>query len=682
MTRLSKDNILGSHRFAKILIANRGEIACRIMRTARRLGIYTVAVYSEADRHAAHVDMADEAWEIGPAPVKDSYLDIDAIIEVARKAEVDAIHPGYGFLSEKSNFAEACSAAGFVFIGPPATAIKAMGDKAEAKRIMAAAGVPLIPGYHEEDQSDDAIKVAAKDIGYPILIKAAAGGGGKGMRIVEQESDLLSAITSARREAVSAFGDDRIIVEKFLRNPRHIEVQVFADTQGNIVHLYDRDCSIQRRYQKVIEEAPAPELPDTIRKAMYKTAIEAAKAINYISAGTIEFIYADGHFYFMEMNTRLQVEHPVTEMITRIDLVEWQIDVAAGLPLPFRQEDITAHGHAIEARLYAEDPQNDFLPSTGKIYHLQMPEQSGDLWVDSGIRQGDEVTVYYDPMIAKVISWSEDRSRTIDQLREALLSIEIAGPITNAGFLATVLDHPAFRLGEITTEFITNHKKELLANKVTPLAIWVIAAIARADSLISHYYAIDDRSDNSLWGSYSGWRLNETPAPICFSFKDQNHEIILFVTLLGRNFSLMINQEHIAGFYTRQGDTFYITYGSLRVEGRVILHQQSLTIFYQGQTYRLIAINRDEIDPHHHIGMGATLTAVMPGRVLSISVVVGEKIKKGQVLAIMEAMKMEHKILAPFDGIVTEVLCRPGDIMAEGTRLVVLDEKAPDAITH
>lgn len=681
MTRISKNNIIGTHRFAKILIANRGEIACRIMRTAKRLGIRTVAVYSEVDAKAAHVDMADEAWPIGPAPARESYLNIEVIIDVARKAGVDAIHPGYGFLSEKADFAAACAAAGFVFIGPPASAIKAMGDKAEAKRIMAAASVPLVPGYHEEDQSESTLKAAARQIGYPILIKAAAGGGGKGMRIVEEESEFSSAMGSAQREALSAFGDNRIILEKFLRNPRHIEVQVFADNEGNVIHLFDRDCSIQRRYQKVIEEAPAPGLPESTRLSMYKAAVSAAKAINYVSAGTIEFIYADEQFYFMEMNTRLQVEHPVTELITRIDLVEWQIDVAAGLPLPLRQEDITSRGHAIEARLYAEDPNHQFLPSTGKISHLRLPDQSADLWVDSGVRQGDDVTVYYDPMIAKIISWDEDRSVSADLLKEALLSVEVAGPITNASFLAAIVDHPAFRLGEVSTQFIPKHSSDLLPPINGPFAVWALAAISRLDLIGEDLPKHDDVY--SPWSRLSGWRLNGDASPVRIKFKYYEYEEIIFIASPEKGkFFISLGNNATFGAYQKENDRYRFSLGSSWIDGRVVHHGNHVTVFYQGKTYRLAIISRDDIEIDSVISDG-TLLAMMPGKVVSVLATIGQKVRKSDVLAVMEAMKMEQPILAPFDGIVAQVLCRPGDIITEGTRLVVLEENvAGDDKSH
>ena len=412
--------------FAKILIANRGEIACRVIKTARRLGVATVAVYSEADREALHVELADEAWPIGPAPARQSYLDIAAIIEAARSSGAQAVHPGYGFLSENADFAEACDEAGLVFIGPPAEAIRLMGSKAAAKELVAAAGVPLVPGYHGLDQDPDRLAEEARRIGYPVLIKASAGGGGRGMRIVSGAADFAAALAGARREALSAFGDDRVLIEKYLAQPRHIEVQIFADRHGETIHLFERDCSIQRRHQKVVEEAPAPGLDSERRTALGKAAVAAARAVGYVGAGTVEFIAADGQFYFIEMNTRLQVEHPVTEAVTGLDLVEWQLRVAAGEPLPRRQKEIAFAGHAIEARLYAEDPARGFLPQTGVLHGLRLPLPE-TARVDTGVRQGDRVTPYYDPMLAKIIVWGEDREAAAVLLRRALAETAILG---------------------------------------------------------------------------------------------------------------------------------------------------------------------------------------------------------------------------------------------------------------
>ncbi|HET6519874.1 MAG TPA: biotin carboxylase N-terminal domain-containing protein, partial [Geminicoccaceae bacterium] len=429
--------------FGRVLIANRGEIACRVIRTCRRLGVATVAVYSEADRGARHVALADEAYLIGAPPARESYLNVDAILEAARRSGAEAIHPGYGFLAENAAFARACAGAGLAFIGPPAEAIEAMGAKDRAKALMAEAGVPLVPGYHGEEQSPETLLAAAEAIGWPVLLKAAAGGGGKAMRAVERRADFAAALEGAMREAAASFGDDRVLLEAYLTRPRHIEAQVFADAHGNVVHLFERDCSLQRRHQKIVEEAPAPGLTPEQRAEVGRLGVRAARAVGYVNAGTIEFLYQDGAFFFIEMNTRLQVEHPVTEMITGLDLVEWQLRVAAGEPLPLRQEELRADGHAIEARLYAEDPARGFLPSVGRLAHLRLPAEAQDLRVEAGVRAGDEVSPYYDPMIAKVIARGADRPAALRRLRAALAGCEAVGVTTNLDFLDRALAHPA-----------------------------------------------------------------------------------------------------------------------------------------------------------------------------------------------------------------------------------------------
>lgn len=450
----------------KILIANRGEIACRVIKTARRLGIATVAVYSDADGNALHVKMADESIHVGAAPSKDSYLVASRIINAANKLGVDAIHPGYGFLSENAVFANACADNDIIFIGPPASAIEAMGSKSAAKNIMEDAGVPLVPGYHGKDQARETLKQAADDMGYPVLLKAAAGGGGKGMRQVWKESEFNEALDAAKREAMASFGDDIMLVEKYLTQPRHVEIQVFCDTKGNGVYLFERDCSVQRRHQKVIEEAPAPGMTDALRATMGEAAIKAAQAINYVGAGTVEFLLdADGSFYFMEMNTRLQVEHPVTEMITGEDLVEWQIRIAEGNALPKAQQELTINGHAFEARIYAEDPDNDFLPATGTLTLLQPPQEDSHVRVDTGVVEGDEVSVYYDPMIAKLVVWSENRDIALERLLKALREYHINGVTTNIEFLYNVAANKAFRDADLTTTFIEKHQDSLFSTK-------------------------------------------------------------------------------------------------------------------------------------------------------------------------------------------------------------------------
>ena len=444
--------------FSKILIANRGEIACRVIATAKRLGIATVAVYSDADRDAKHTSLADEAYYLGPAAASESYLRGDAILDIAQRSGAQAIHPGYGFLSENADFCRRCDDAGVVFIGPPVAAIEAMGSKSAAKRIMADAAVPLLPGYHGDDQDDAILKAAADDIGYPVLLKASAGGGGKGMRIIWNTEEFDSALAATRREARNAFGDDKMLVEKYLTGPRHVELQVFCDQHGNAVHLFERDCSLQRRHQKVIEEAPAPGMSETLRRAMGDAALQAARAIGYQGAGTVEFLLGDdGGFYFMEMNTRLQVEHPVTEMISGQDLVEWQLLVASGNPLPCAQSDLQIRGHAFEARLYAEDAEQGFLPQTGRLNHLQFPEESDTIRVDSGVRSGDSISMYYDPMVAKLIVWDEDRDRALRRLQWALSKCQIDGLTTNRDFLLQLASHPAFAASDFDTGFIDKH---------------------------------------------------------------------------------------------------------------------------------------------------------------------------------------------------------------------------------
>ncbi|HLY56343.1 MAG TPA: acetyl-CoA carboxylase biotin carboxylase subunit, partial [Stellaceae bacterium] len=447
--------------FSSLLIANRGEIAVRVMRTARRLGLRTIAVYSEADAKARHVEAADEAWPIGKAPARESYLAIPRIIEAAQRSGAEAIHPGYGFLSENAAFAESCAAAGIVFVGPPADAIRLMGSKSAAKALMERSGVPLVPGYHREDQGLTLLESEAARIGYPVLIKASAGGGGKGMRIVERAEDFAAALASAKREAASAFGDDRVLIERYLTRPRHIEIQVFADSHGNVVSLFERDCSIQRRHQKIVEEAPAPGMDPARRRAMGEAACAAARAVGYRGAGTVEFIAEGGEFYFMEMNTRLQVEHPVTEAITGQDLVEWQLRVAAGEPLPLRQEELTISGHAIEVRVYAEDPARDFAPSTGLLAHLVEPPQDANTRIDSGVLAGDAISIHYDPMIAKLIVHGRDRDDAVRRLARALGEYEIVGVATNLAFLSAIAAHPAYREAAVDTGFIARHHDEL-----------------------------------------------------------------------------------------------------------------------------------------------------------------------------------------------------------------------------
>jgi 3-methylcrotonyl-CoA carboxylase alpha subunit len=603
--------------FDKILIANRGEIACRVMRTAKRLGIRTVAVYSDADVNALHVASADEAVLIGPPPARESYLDIPRIIAAAKQSGAQAIHPGYGFLSENADFAAACEAAGIGFIGPPEAAIRVMGSKAGAKALMAKAGVPLVPGYHGEDQSDARLTQEARAIGYPVLIKASAGGGGKGMRIVADERALAEALAGARREAKASFGDDRLLIEKYLLDPRHIEMQVFADSRGNCIHLFERDCSIQRRHQKLIEEAPAPSLGDPQRAELQKAAVAAARAVTYRGAGTIEFVAAEGKFYFIEMNTRLQVEHVVTEMITDLDLVEWQIRIAAGEGLPLTQNLIKRHGHAIELRLYAEDPARDYLPSAGPLSLLRFPTGSEHLRIETGYTQGDRISPYYDALIAKLIAWGESRDIALRRLRAALAATRVAGITTNRDLLQHVLAHPDFAARGGDTGFIARHHDRLLAHGTPPAAF---AAAALSILREPPQSALDPYSP---WGERDFWRLGGA-ASETFRFRTGNKT----------------SDVRIAGdgIVTVDGapaepaeDSSVLRLGS---ELWVVLPDAAARLAYL-----------DPLAPGEASGAAAgKIVAPMPGKVSAVLVEPGATVQRGQTLMVIEAMKMEHAI--------------------------------------
>ncbi|XP_032554401.1 methylcrotonoyl-CoA carboxylase subunit alpha, mitochondrial isoform X2 [Chiroxiphia lanceolata] len=509
---------IGGHSIGKILIANRGEIACRVMRTAKKMGVKSVAVYSEADRNSMHVAMADEAYCIGPAPSQQSYLAMEKILQVAKVSAAQAVHPGYGFLSENTEFAELCKQQGIIFIGPPSSAIRDMGIKSTSKAIMSAAGVPVVEGYHGEDQSDECLKEHAKRIGYPVMIKAVRGGGGKGMRIAHSEKEFLDQLESARREAKKSFNDDAMLIEKFVDNPRHVEVQVFGDQHGNAVYLFERDCSVQRRHQKIIEEAPGPGINPEVRKRLGEAAVKAAKAVNYVGAGTVEFIMDSQHnFYFMEMNTRLQVEHPVTEMITGTDLVEWQLRVAAGEKIPLKQEEILLQGHAFEARIYAEDPNNNFMPGAGPLLHLSTPPADRFTRIETGVRQGDEVSVHYDPMIAKLVVWAEDRQAALRKLRYSLHQYNIVGLSTNIDFLLSLSGHPQFEAGNVHTNFIPQHHDELLpSKKATPHEVMCQAALGLIlkEKMLTDAFRDQSEDKFSPFASSTGRRIN-----ICYTRK-------------------------------------------------------------------------------------------------------------------------------------------------------------------
>ena len=659
--------------FSKILIANRGEIACRVIRTARRMGIATVAVYSEADRNALHVELADEAWPIGPAPARDSYLNIEAILDAARNSGAEAVHPGYGFLSENAEFAEACEAAGIVFIGPPASAMRTMGSKAAAKELMQRHGVPLVPGYHGDDQNPARLLDEAERVGFPVLIKASAGGGGRGMRAVGSAAEFAAALAGAKREAEAAFGDGRVLIEKYLPRPRHIEVQIFADRHGNAVHLFERDCSIQRRHQKVVEEAPAPGLEMSQRSALAQAAVAAARAVGYVGAGTVEFIAEGGDFYFIEMNTRLQVEHPVTEAVTGLDLVEWQIRVAAGEPLPTCQPDLVLHGHAIEARLYAEDPERGFLPQTGTLHGLRFPP-SELARVDTGVRQGDIVTPFYDPMIAKIIAWGEDRAAAVGLLRRALAETAVLGVGTNLEFLARVAAHPEFLSGAVDTGFIERHRATLMPpRRPAPDTVLAAAALFRLLAREDAARAGASRSADpfSPWARVDGWRLSGRGHQELI-FRDGAEERLVCARRQGGNWLLQFDDRAILAEGERRAEgALSMRLDGVRIQITVMDHGAETAVFLDGESWRLT-----EIDPlAARAGEDPTagrLTAPMPGRVTQLMVEPGTSVRRGQPLIVIEAMKMEHTVTAPTDGVVEAVRFAPGDLVEEGAVLIAL----------
>ena len=666
--------------FSKILIANRGEIACRVIRTARRLAIKTVAVYSEADARAQHVLAADEAYLIGPAAAKESYLRGDRILEVARTSGAQAIHPGYGFLSENEDFAEACERAGVVFIGPPASAIRAMGSKSAAKQLMEQAGVPLVPGYHGDDQDPALLQRESDRIGYPVLIKASAGGGGKGMRIVESKAEFAAALASCKREAASAFGDDRVLVEKYLRRPRHIEIQVFGDRHGDCVYLFERDCSVQRRHQKVLEEAPAPGMTPERRAAMGGAAVAAAKAIGYVGAGTVEFIAetvgtSAGTFHFMEMNTRLQVEHPVTEMITGEDLVEWQLRVAWGEPLPKRQDELRIDGHALEARIYAEDPAKGFLPATGRIVHFGLPPASRHVRVDTGVAAGDEISPHYDPMIAKLIVWDRDRPAALARMRAALEAFQVVGLTTNVAFLARLVTSRAFAAADLDTGLIERSKDELFPPPAPAsdevLALATLAELLRHNSEAREHAAASG-DPWSPWGACDGWRLNQDNHHI-FVFREGEHQVAVTAHYRADAFEVELpgGRRMLSGDATGTNGLRAWLDGEA-LAATVVRSGAAIDVFYNAERHSLELHDPwlAEVEGEAH---GGGLAAPMPGKVIAVLVAVGASVERGAPLVIMEAMKMEHTITAPGAGTVKEILYAVGEQVAEGAELIRFD---------
>ena len=698
--------------FSKILIANRGEIACRVAATAKRLGVSTVAVYSDADREAKHVAVCDEAVYLGGSAPKDSYLKGDAIIAIAKATGAQAIHPGYGFLSENADFAQACQDAGLVFIGPSADAIRAMGGKSESKRLMEAAGVPLIPGYHGENQEAEFLQQQADSIGYPVLIKASAGGGGKGMRIVEQSSDFIDLLDSCRREAITSFGNDQVLIEKYALKPRHIEIQVFGDTHGNYVHLFERDCSVQRRHQKVLEEAPAPGVDAAMREAMGTAAIEAARAVNYFGAGTVEFIVEQRagsmNFYFMEMNTRLQVEHPVSEAISGVDLVEWQLLVAAGLPLPKKQEELAINGHAIEARICAENPDNGFLPATGTLFTYQKPEHStfvinkdsADVRIDDGVREGDVISPFYDSMIAKLIVHAPTREQALAKLDRALAQTRIVGLPNNVAFLRYIINTESFSKANLDTALIEREHDELFNQHPLELSTLVVTAITQQLASEATTQGSDPFSKPTGFRAYSDYtrsfsliyneqsytaRISHWHNANCSDGKKGAENLSSFTLVIEKEIAHTQDNSNanVAAQTARvyEGQVSYVSSDAhnhtlwldeARISAQSWVHNETVYVFTDS--------GRDEItliDIMAHVGEESaavgSLKSPMPGQVVAFKVAVGDSVKKGEPLAVIEAMKIEHTITAPTDGVVAELLFGAGDLVADGDELLRID---------
>ncbi|KAG0416040.1 hypothetical protein HPB47_006791 [Ixodes persulcatus] len=659
----------------KILIANRGEIACRVIRSAKKLGIRSVAVYSDADRKSMHVTMADEAYHIGPAASQESYLRHDRILATAKRCGAQAIHPGYGFLSENTEFAEMCAQEGIIFVGPPASAIRDMGIKSTSKAIMAAAGVPVIVGYHGEEQSEEKLKEEARRIGFPVMAKAVRGGGGKGMRIVMNEGEFDAQLESAKREAMKSFGDDNMLIEKFVANPRHVEVQVFGDHHGNYVYLFERDCSVQRRHQKVIEEAPAPGVTEETRRLLGEAAVKAARAVNYVGAGTVEFIMdADQKFYFMEMNTRLQVEHPITEMITGTDLVEWQIKVAQGEPLPLSQDQLRVRGHSFEARIYAEDPDNNFMPGAGSLDFLRTPPLSSEIRVDTGVREGDEVSVHYDPMIAKLAVWGPDRATALRRLHQSLSDYTLVGLANNISFLMRLACHPSFKLGDVHTEFIPLHHDELFVQRDIKgdfLCAAVLSLIGheRAEFLRSH--EPDDLQSLDL---VIPFRVNSNcRRKFLLSCRDKKYELLVTYLDYG-SYRVKCGDEVldvrgrttvVDGVATVECDV-----GGSSVKLRTVLHDGTLHVFDRDGLEQLSIAKPAYLSAADEDSGPLGAVAPMPGVIEKLFVKEGDAVKEGDPVVVMIAMKMEYVIKAPSTGVIEKLLYKIGDNVPKNAQLV------------
>ncbi|XP_068685308.1 methylcrotonoyl-CoA carboxylase subunit alpha, mitochondrial-like [Montipora foliosa] len=666
----------------KVVIANRGEIACRVMKTARKMGIRTVAVYSDADENSMHVDMADEAFHIGAAASRESYLKMEKIIEVTKKCGAQAIHPGYGFLSEKPEFAELCEKEGMIFIGPPPSAIRDMGIKSTSKEIMGNAGVPIIEGYHGKDQSDERLRQEAERIGYPVMLKAVRGGGGKGMRIVMTPEEFDDALESARRESLKSFNDENMLVEKYVDTPRHVEVQVFADNFGNTVYLFERDCSVQRRHQKIIEEAPAPDVSSEVRRKIGEAAVRAARAVGYVGAGTVEFIMDKAqNFYFMEMNTRLQVEHPVTEMITGQDLVEWQLRVAAGETLPLSQEDIQLIGHSFEARIYAEDPDSDFLPGAGPLLHLATPQPSDRVRVETGVRQGDEVSVHYDPMIAKLVVWSENRDKALSLLKESLQQYHVVGLSTNIAFLTSLCEHSHFKNGDVHTDFIKHHYQDLFPAR-SPLCYEILAQACLGLLLLERdekkLQAVASSDPFSEWNSHGSFRPNGMARKRIWLY--DGDEKISMIVCYNKDGSFTLEIEghciHMKGKLRSERSRKCLT---ANLDGRIFkswLIDQGGTIhlFTKEGCHKLRRPVPKFLRGGPSNASQTTALAPMTGTIVKVFVESGQSVEEGETLVIMEAMKMEHVIRAPKTGIIDRVIYSAGEAVERHAQLVQFQE--------
>ncbi len=664
--------------FERILIANRGEIACRIIRTCQRLGVETVAVYSDADRNAQHVRQADQAYHIGDSAPGESYLDVDKMIAVAKQSGAQAVHPGYGFLSENADFARRLAQAGITLIGPSPETMEQMGSKAKAKQTMRNAGVPVVPGYDDADQDDAHLQSQADAIGYPLMLKAAAGGGGKGMRIVRTSAEFADALASARREAQGAFGDTRMIMERYLENPRHIEVQVFGDTQGNAVHLFERDCSSQRRYQKIIEEAPAPTLNPDVATAMHQAAVQAAQAVNYQGAGTVEFIVSGDDFYFMEMNTRLQVEHPVTEMITGIDLVEWQLRVAGGEAIPLQQADIHQQGHAIEARLYAEDPQSGFLPSSGRLTHLTFPSADQHTRIETGVVQGDTVTIFYDPMIAKLVVWGQNRTVALQRMQQALASTSIGGLQSNVDFLMQLAAHPVLISNDIHTAWLDQYLDKFLDERAqTPDDELVYLAAG----LFLICGCEPDHSNTDLWSPWNvadGWRNGYSGRQdVMMQCAEQAITVNAWQEPNGYRMSIVEGNSEVSIARPWMQGKNDIGFAGIELDGQKIQAQvhcqpDSMELIHNNVRWKF---SRQSV----FAGLGAArqqddhIAAPMPGKVIGVNVKAGDSVTDGQTLVVMEAMKMEISLKAPADGVVASITVAEGDFVEAGASVVELE---------